>query len=132
MNFKKFQPVLEVLILSSVVYLIHKLVFFLNDDNPKLQGFNFSIETIYEFFFICSVIIVFILIIVKEKNIDNVGYTFLLITCVKMAVSYAVLSPILHSGNPNLSIEKLNFFLVFALFLTIETIVTARILNNKQ
>ena len=132
MNFKKFQPVLEVLILSSVVYLIHKLVFFLNDDNPKLQGFNFSIETIYEFFFTCSAIIVFILIIVKEKNIDNVGYTFLLITCVKMAVSYAVLSPILHSGNPNLSIEKLNFFLVFALFLTIETIVTARILNNKQ
>jgi hypothetical protein len=132
MNFKKFQPVLEVLILSSVVYLIHKLVFFLNDDNPKLQGFNFSIETIYEFFFTCSVIIVFILIIVNEKNIDNVGYTFLLVTCVKMAVSYAVLSPILHSGNPNLSIEKLNFFLVFALFLTIETIVTARILNNKQ
>ena len=132
MNLKKFQPILEVLILSSVVYLIHKLVFFLNNDNPKLQGFNFSIETIYEFFFICSVIIVFILIIVKEKNIDNVGYTFLLITCVKMAVSYAVLSPILQSRNTNVSIEKLNFFLVFALFLTIETIVTARILNNKQ
>jgi hypothetical protein len=132
MNFKKFQPILEVLILSSVVYLIHKLVFFLNDDNPKLQGFNFSIETIYEFFFSCSVIIVFILIIVKEKNIDNVGYTFLLVTCVKIAVSYAVLSPILQSRNTNVSIEKLNFFLVFALFLTIETIVTARILNNKQ
>jgi hypothetical protein len=132
MNLKKFQPILEVLILSSVVYLIHKLVFFLNDDNPKLQGFNFSIETIYEFFFTCSVIIVFILILVKEKNIDNVGYTFLLVTCVKMAVSYAVLSPILHSKNLNLNIEKLNFFLVFALFLTIETIVTARILNNNQ
>jgi hypothetical protein len=132
MNLKKFQPILEVLILSSVVYLIHKLVFFLNNDNPKLQGFNFSIETIYEFFFICSVIIVFILIIVKEKNIDNVGYTFLLVTCVKMAVSYAVLSPILQSRNTNVSIEKLNFFLIFALFLTIETIVTARILNNKQ
>jgi hypothetical protein len=132
MNLKKFQPILEVLILSSVVYLIHKLVFFLNDDNPKLQGFNFSIETIYEFFFTCSVIIVFILILVKEKNIDNVGYSFLLVTCVKMAVSYAVLSPILHSKNLNLNIEKLNFFLVFALFLTIETIVTARILNNNQ
>lgn len=132
MNLKKFQPILEVLILSSVVYLIHKLVFFLNNDNPKLQGFNFSIETIYEFFFTCSVIIVFILIIVKEKNIDNVGYTFLLVTCVKMAVSYAVLSPILQSRNTNVSIEKLNFFLIFALFLTIETIVTARILNNKQ
>lgn len=132
MNFKKFQPILEVFFLSSFVYLIHKLVFFLNDDNPKLQGFNFPIETIYEFFFICSVIIVFILIKVKEKNIDNVGYTFLLVTCLKMAVSYAVLSPILHSGIPNVRIEKLNFFLIFALFLTIETIVTARILNNKK
>ena len=132
MNFKKFQPILEVFLLSTLVYLIHKLVFFLNDDNPKLQGFNFSIETIYEFFFICSVIIIFILIKVKEKNIDNVGYTFLLVTCIKMAVSYAILSPILHSGNPNVSIEKLNFFIIFALFLTIETIVTIRILNNKQ
>ena len=116
MNFKKFQPILEVLILSSFVYLMHKLVFFLNDDNPKLQGFNFSIETIYEFFFICSVIIVFILIKVKEKNIDNVGYSFLLVTCAKMAISYAVLSPILHSGNPNVSIEKHNYFIIFAFF----------------
>jgi len=132
MNYKKLQPILEVLFLSTLVYIIHKLVFFLNDDNPKLQGFNFSIETIYEFFFVCSVIIVFILIKVKEKNIDNVGYTFLLVTCIKMAVSYVVLYPILHSGNPNVSIEKLNFFLIFALFLTIETIVTVRILNNKH
>lgn len=132
MNYKKFQPILEVLFLSSFVYLIHKSVFFLNDDNLKFQNFHFPIEIVYGFFFICSAIIVLILIKVKEKNIDNVGYTFLLVTCIKMAVSYAVLSPILHSGNPNVRIEKLNFFLIFALFLTIETIVTVRILNNKQ
>jgi len=132
MNLKKFQPILEVLILSFFAYVIHKLVFFLNQNNPKLQGFNFSIETIYEFFFTCSIIIMFILIMVKEKSIDNVGYTFLLVTCVKIAVSFIVLSPILQSRNPNVSIEKLNFFFIFALFLTIETIVTARILNNKQ
>ena len=132
MNFKKYRPILEVLLLSAVVYFVHKLVFFLNGSNPKFQDFHFPIETIYEFFFICSVIIVFILIKVKEKNIDNVGYTFLLVTFIKMGISYAVLSPILHSGNPNVKIEKLNFFVIFALFLTIETIVTARILNNKQ
>ncbi len=132
MNFKKYQPILEVLVISALVYLAHKLVFFLNGNNPKFQGYYFSIETIYEFFFICSVIIIFILIKVKEKNIDNVGYTFLLVTCIKMAASYAILSPILHSGNPNVRIEKLNFFVIFALFLTIETIVTIRILSNKQ
>lgn len=132
MNLKKFQPILEVLILAVVLYVMHKLIFLLNDDNPKLQGFNFSLETIYEFFFSCSVIIIFILILVKEKSIDNVGNTFLLVTCVKIAVSFVLLTPILQSKNPNVSTEKLNFFLIFALFLIIETIVTARILNNKQ
>ena len=132
MNLKKYQPILEVLILSILVYLVHKLFFFLNDNNPKFQDFHFPIEVVYGFFFGCSVVILLILIKVKTKNIDNVGYTFLLVTCIKMAISYAVLSPILHSGNPNVRIEKVNFFVIFALFLTIETIVTARILNNKQ
>jgi hypothetical protein len=132
MNFKKYQPILEILFLSVVVYLVHKLVFFLNDNNPKFQNFHFPIEVVYGFFFVCSVVILFILIKVKDKNIDNVGYTFLLVTFIKMGISYAVLSPILHSGNPNIQIEKLNFFFIFALFLTIETIVTARILNKKQ
>ena len=132
MNFKKYQPILEVFLISVVVYLVHKLVFFLNESSPKFQNFHFPIEVVYGFFFVCSVVILFILIKVKEKNIDNVGYTFLLVTFIKMAVSYAILSPILHSGNPNVKIEKLNFFIIFALFLTIETIVTARILNNKQ
>lgn len=132
MNLKKFLPIIEVLFLSILVYLAHKLVFFLNDNNPNFQNFHFPIEVVYGFFFSCSILIILLLIKVKERNIDNVGYTFLLVTCIKMAISYAVLSPILHSGNPNAGTEKINFFIIFALFLTIETIVTARILNNKQ
>ena len=132
MNLKKYQPILEVLFLSILVYLLHRLFFFLNDNNPKFQNFHFPIETIYGFFFSCSVIILLILIKVKTKNIDNVGNTFLLVTCAKMAISYALLSPILDSRNLNVRIEKVNFFIIFALFLTIETIVTVRILNNKQ
>lgn len=131
MNLKKYRPILEVLLLSIAVYLGHKMFFFLNETNPKFDNFHFPIEVVYGFFFVCSVIIVFILIKVKEKNIDHVGYTFLLVTFIKMAVSYAVLSPILDSGNPYVRIEKLNFFIIFALFLTIETVVTVRILNNK-
>lgn len=132
MNFKKYQPVLEVIVISTLVYLVHKLVFLLNGNNPKFQSFHFPIEVVYGFFFICSLLIIIILIKVNEKNIDNVGFTFLLVTCIKMAISYVVLSPILHSGNPYLRTEQIDFFIIFALFLTIETIVTARILNNKQ
>ena len=132
MNFKNYQPLLEVIILSSLVYLAHKLVFFFNENNPKLQNFHFPIEVVYGFFGFCSFLIIFILIKVNQINIDNVGYTFLLVTCIKMALSYVVLSPILNSENSNVKYEKLNFFIIFALFLTIETIVTVRILNNKQ
>jgi hypothetical protein len=132
MNLKKYRPILEVTLLSILVYLAHKLFFFLNENNPKFQNFHLPIEVVYSFFFICSLLIILILIKVNEKNIDNVGYTFLLVTFVKMALSYVVLSPILNSGNSNIRTEKIDFFIIFALFLTIETIVTVRILNSKQ
>ncbi len=48
-----------------------------------------------------------------------------------MGISYLLLEPILHSGNPNVKIEKMNFFIVFALFLTSETVLTVKILNSK-
>jgi hypothetical protein len=132
MNFKKYQPLIEVTFLSILVYLVHKLVFFLNENNPNLEGFHFPIEAVYGFFFVCSLLLILILIKVNEKNINNVGFTFLLVTFVKMALSYLILSPILNSGNLNVRTEKIDFFIIFALFLTIETIVTVRILNNKQ
>ena len=131
MALKKYQPLLEISLISVVVYALHKLFFFLNE-NIKFQNFFLPIEIIYVFFFCCSIIILSILIKVKEKNIDNVGSVFLLITCVKMGISYALLYPIIHSGNQNVKTERIDFFIIFALFLTIETIVTIRILNNKQ
>lgn len=132
MNLKKHQPLLEVILFSIIIYAAHKFIFFYNYNNLKLQEFYFTMEVVYGFFFCCSIVLVYILIMVKEKNIDNVGYTFLLVTCVKMALSYVLLSPILNSGNSNIRYEKINFFFIFALFLTIETIVTIRMLNSKK
>jgi len=131
MALKKYQPLLEISLISISVYALHKLFFFLNENN-KFHNFYFPIEVIFLFFFGCSIIILLILIKVKEKNIDNVGSVFLLVTCIKMAISYALLYPIIHSGNQNVKTEKFDFFIIFALFLAIETIVTIRILNNKQ
>lgn len=131
MSLKRYLPLAEILVITILIYLTHKLFFFLNESNLNFQNFHFPLEIVYGFFFVCSEIITFILIKVKEKNIDYVGYTFLLVTCIKMAVSYSVLSPILHSGNQNTETEKINFFIIFALFLTIETIEAIRILNNK-
>ena len=132
MNLKKYQPIFDVIFISFLAYLVHKLFFYLKESNPNYANFYYPIEIIYGFFFLCSVIIILILIKVKSKNLDNVGYTFLLITFIKMGIAYAVLYPILHSGNSNIKIEKINFFIIFVLFLAIETIVTIRILNNED
>ncbi|TDD99612.1 hypothetical protein [Flavobacterium cellulosilyticum] len=132
MNTKKYQPILETIFISVLVYLLHKVIFWLNASNSKFQDFHFSLETIYGFFLICSILIVFALIKVKDKNIDSVGFGFIWATLIKMGLSYAVLAAISESKNLNLGFEKINFFIVFALFLTIETVITIRFLNNKQ
>ena len=49
-----------------------------------------------------------------------------------MVISYVFLYPILQSTNQLMTPEKINFFITFAVFLTIETVVTIRILNKNQ
>ena len=132
MKLKKFQSLLEVFIASFLIFLIHKAFFYFNENNPKYLNFHFSLEVIYSFFLVFSFIIILLLILVKEKSIDNVGNAFLLTTCLKIGISFVLLNPILNSENPNIGFEKMNFFVIFALFLIIETVVTIRILNNNQ
>lgn len=128
----KYKPVLEVFFLSVIAFFIHELFFFFTDKASIKNEFMYSVPVLYLFFLVCSVIILFMLIRRKEKNIDSVGQTFLLLTSLKMVIAYILLHPILQSTNKLLTPEKINFFIIFAIFLTIETVVTIRILNKKQ
>ena len=131
MAFQKYKPVLWILVASIIVFAFHK-IFFLFFDAKAQSHFYYQLSFLYSLFCVFSMVIVLILIFIRQKNIDSVGQAFLLLTCVKMAGAYAVLYPILQLNGPEAKIEKINFFIVFALFLTIETLVTIRILNNKQ
>lgn len=132
MDFKKYKPILEVLIIAIPLYIVHKIVFIFSDLGKTAQMFEYSLEQLYGFFLMASVLIIFALVKIKEKNLDNVGYAFMLLTCIKMAVSYFVLKPILQNMNQSQQSEKINFFIIFMLFLAIETIIAIRLLNNKQ
>ena len=94
--------------------------------------FIYSISLLYCFFFAFSAIILFALIQIRQQNINNVGYTFLLLTSIKMAGAYFFLKPILNSHSGAAKIEKFHFFGIFILFLIIETIMSIKILNTKQ
>lgn len=128
----KYAPILEVFGLSVVAFIIHKTFFYFAVKSFVEEKFLYSLLTLYLFFFTCSLFILFILIRVKEKNIDSVGQTFLLLTSIKIVVAYVLLHPILQSTNQLMTPEKTNFFVTFAVFLTIETVVTIRILNKNQ
>jgi hypothetical protein len=131
-NLKNYKPIFSVLSISIVLYLLHKIVFFVFEKKVATDHFYYPLETVYLFFGTLSIIVVFILLIIKQKSFDNVGMLFLLITSVKMIFCYLFIMPILNVANTNYAIEKINFFVLFILFLAIETIVTIRILNNKQ
>lgn len=132
MSYKKWSPLLEVLFFTIVFFLMHQLFIKLFGTTVLFEQFHYCLAELYLFFGVCSFTIILILILVNRKNIDYVGYSFMLLTILKMIVSYIYLLSILNPENQNIRYEKLNFFVVFVLFLAIETFVTARILNNKQ
>ena len=132
MKFNSVKPLLLVLSLSFLCFVIHKIFFLVADFSLKETTFKFSLIQIYSFFTIASFLIIAILLIIKKRNFDSVGYTFMGLTTLKIGLSLFLLRPILQSQSLNLKFEKGNFFIIFALFLAIETIVAIQILNNKQ
>lgn len=132
MNLKNQQPVFITVLLSILLYAIHKIVFLFFIDNEAVRHFIYPLELLYLFFAISSVFIVFLLVKINQKNINNVGYTFLLVTSIKMALAFFFLQPILNSKTDFINIEKMNFFIIFIVFLIIETSVTIKMLNKKQ
>lgn len=130
MNLKNLSPFLTLLSVSFLLYAIHKLVFY--GFNINHEGFHYSLETLYSVYFIFSAIIFKVLLTVKEKSFDNVGMSFLLATSLKMVFCYLILRPLLETEKSNNPTERINFFILFIVFLTIETLFTIRLVNEKQ
>ena len=132
MIIKNFKPVLNLFLVATACYSIHKLVFYCYKEEIHARNFHYSIEVLYLLFSALSILIVTILIKIKQKSIDNVGMVFLILTSIKMFIAFAFLYPILAKSVDRISFEKTNFFVIFILFLAIETVITIRILNNNQ
>lgn len=130
MNSRKFYPYPSLICLVFLIYLLHKAIFYVF--NIKDNNFEYSLELLYLFFFILSIIIIKILLIVKKKSFDNVGMSFLLATSVKMIFCYLILRPLLQIPETQNPTERINFFVLFIVFLAIETLFTIRLVNEKQ
>lgn len=131
MRSKDFSPVLLIVFFAAIAAFAHKILFLALGKEHLSEAFYHPIYSTYAFFAACSAVIVSILIVVRRKSIDNVGQVFLLLTCVKMGIAYWFLYPALQQRQEIAGFEKINFFIVFALFLTLETVLTIRVLNKR-
>jgi hypothetical protein len=130
MNFKKVLPFITLFSIVLAIYLIHRIIFY--TFNIDTNTFKYSLEELYLFFSLLSVIIFKVLLIVKEKSFDNVGMSFLLATSIKMIFCYLIVRPLLQIPKPNNPIERINFFILFIVFLAIETLFTIQLVNEKE
>lgn len=130
MILKNYKSFLFLIISVVIAYVLHKLIFYIFKISQ--ETFYYSLERLYGVFFVLSFIIIFILLKIKERNFDQLGMSFMLLTSSKMVFYYFLLKPILKIRQYDIRIEKINFFVLFVLFLTIEAVVTIRILSEKQ
>ena len=121
--------ILKKLIFAALpLSIIHLLLFQLPQFKGKEISFYYSIPTLYFVFFILSLVVLITVTKISEKNFDNTGMVFMIATSIKMVIAFFLVRPILHLQDNK--IEKINFFAVFIIFLLIETIIVAKILNK--
>lgn len=131
MKLQIFKTLIATLSLAIVFFFINRIILQSNFYHSNFDLFSTSLEFIYFILVLFSVIILTTTIVVNSKNKDIVGMTFMLMTTVKVGVLYFIFRKIVSSSNEN-SVERINFFIVFILFLAMETLITIRLLNKKQ
>ncbi len=132
MNLKQYKALLSLTLVSLAALAIHKLIFLFVLAPDLETEFVYPLTVLYGFFFLLSASILFILIKVAQASVTHVGLTFILLTTFKMGIAYVFLKPVLKANFPHSGLERTNFLIVFLLFLTIETLITIRLINNKQ
>ena len=123
-------PFLFLIPLTVLFYLVHLQVLHFIGVKPSM--FYYSLEIEYSCFALATALIVFVLQKIKQKNFDTVGLAFLWITSIKTTVCFFAVRPILQIQSPTAAIEKINFFVIFIVFLAIETALTISFLNEKK
>ena len=129
-NPKHKSTVLIWMALIMLSYFAHQFVFELME--IKSATFSYSLLSLYLFFGLFSIGILLTVFEVSARSFDLTGLSFLIVTSIKMLACFVFVRPVLKSISITAPIEKINFFVMFIVFLAIETIVTIVILNEKQ
>lgn len=124
--FKKLPIIVQVLIVSLVFFLIHfGIVSYL--DKLDLMKFLMS----YSLQFVMTISIVLAMIKIYEIAKEQLGFAFLGLSTLKVVISYFFATEYLFQNQQMLQINKINFFVIFLFFLSVDVYFTIRLLNKK-
>ncbi|KOS07113.1 hypothetical protein AM493_14505 [Flavobacterium akiainvivens] len=118
-------------LVAGLFLIVNLLLYHFTALGAHYAGFVYSLPVLYVLYYGFSLIILFSLQMVQKNSASQIGYVFLGLTTLKAVGAYFVARPII-SKTIDASAEKINFFLVFVLFLLIEVYFTAKLLNKKQ
>ena len=113
MTVKHYSPLLKITVVAIIFYILNKLFFLLPDYKAAYTSYHYSLEVVYLFFWICSLVVLGAVLKVNAKSPDNTGFAYMGSTLVQMGLCYIMLRPIL--ANDSAGFEKINFFIIFML-----------------
>lgn len=123
---KKLPVTVQALLISIVFFLIHfGVVTFLNkiDTTPFLMSYALQI--------IMTLVILLAIIKIYETAKEQLGFAFLGLSTLKVGISYFFATEYLFQNKATLETNKINFFITFLFFLSLDVYFTIRLLNKK-
>mgnify|MGYP006202233493 FL=1 len=123
---KKLPVTVQALLISIVFFLIHfGVVTFLNkiDTTPFLMSYALQI--------IMTLVILLAMIKIYETAKEQLGFAFLGLSTLKVGISYFFATEYLFQNKATLETNKINFFITFLFFLSLDVYFTIRLLNKK-
>ncbi len=122
------KSIFQILILTFFLTITQFLIF-----RNSVYGLTnpFVIKS-YMFLVVLNIISFLLLLIVKIKKPDYVGYTFLGLVLIKMIVSFTFLFPTINSEIANKQNIILMFFALYFIYLMFETIISVKLINSEK
>ena len=121
----RFRPLAHAAAFALIAFAVHmSAAYLLKVENASL------LPMLYGALFGMMLIILTILIMIKQKNIDSVGYAFMLLTCVKMVVIYLLFKTFAPEIGTD-GLPKGHLIAGFFVMLGIETLCTIKMLNKN-
>lgn len=116
----------KLLLIGGLLFGIH--FFIINSLDISL---NIPLFKIYIFNVALSMFVVLLLYLIVKEFSEYVGYAFILLSLVKMALTVVFLWSFLKSDLPNKSKDLINFMIPYFIFLFFETLEVVK-LNSKR